>query len=264
MPSTAQTTSTTTAWPIAMVGREPAAVRRAATCENGSVHAKSPGRALHGILSATFSDPTNERLIYLSAAGLVLIGLALLIGTIIWWHRGRQEHPVLAPLEVMSTRSWEKAAEAERRRRLDSVRIHGVEPQQDEVVRPDPVDLEALVRSVPQAFDDLREPGVVAGVVAAEPVEEAAEEPPQVFEVNAAGDAELVGEEQPVEVDEAEVVESPVEHEEPAADESAVEENETTVVESPEEIDVDATTFATERPEAPVESLATVRTEPSR
>jgi hypothetical protein len=247
-----------------MPTREPAALWRVPTCENGSVHAKSPGRALHGILSATFSDPTNERLIYLSAAGLVLIGLALLIGTIIWWHRGRQEHPVLAPLEVMSTRSWEKAAEAERRRRLDSVRINGVEPQQDEVVRPDPVDLEALVRSTPQAFDDLREPGVVAGVVAAEPAGDPAEESPQVFEVNAAGDAELVGDEQPAEVDEPEAVKPSAEDEEPPADEAPVEAEETAVVESPEEVDVDATTFATERPEEPVESLATVRTEPSR
>src|SRR4029079_12464926 len=131
----------------------------------------------------------------------------------------RQEHPVLAPLEVMSTRSWEKAAEAERRRRLDSVRVHSVEPQQDEVVRADPVDLQALVRSVPQAFDDLREPGVVA----AEPVGEAAEEPPQVFEVNAAGDAELVVEEQPAEVDEADGVESPAQDREPASQESPVE-----------------------------------------
>src|SRR4051794_9091312 len=210
MPSTAQTTSTTTAWPIAMVGREPAAVRRAATCENGSVHAKSPGRALHGMYSATFSDPTNERLIYLSAAGLVLIGLALLIGTIIWWHRGRQEHPVLAPLEVMGSRSWEKAPEGERRRRLDSVRVHGVEPQHEEVVRPDPVDLQALVRSVPQAFDDLREPGIVV----VEPAEEAVEEP-HVFEVNGSGDAEMVADDEPpVDVDESEVVEAPVEDDE--------------------------------------------------
>jgi len=130
------------------------------------VHAKSPGRALHGIVSATFSDPTNERLIYLSAAGLIVVGLALLVGTIVWWRRGRPEHPVLAPLEVMSTRTWEKAPEGERRRRLDSVRVNGVVPGSEEVVRPDPVDLQALVRSVPQAFDDLREPGVAE----AEPV----------------------------------------------------------------------------------------------
>ena len=94
--------------------------------------------------------------------------------------------------------------------------------------------------------------------------EAAAEEPPQVFEVNAAGDAELVGEEQPADVDEAEVVESPVQDQEPAAAESPVEAEETAVVESPEEVDVDATTFATERPEEPVESFETVPTEPSR
>jgi len=225
------------------------------------VHAKSPGRALRGIYSATFSDPTNERLIYLSAAGLILIGLALLVGTIIWWHRGRQEHPVLAPLEVMGSRSWEKAPEGERRRRLDSVRVHGVEPQQEEVVRPDPVDLQALVRSVPQAFDDLREPGIVS----AEPVEEAAEESPHVFEVNGSGDAELVAEDEPpVEVEEAQVVESPVEDDEATVVESPVEADEAVAAESLADVDVDATTFATERPEEPVESLAAVPTEPSR
>jgi len=225
------------------------------------VHAKSPGRALHGIYSATFSDPTNERLIYLSAAGLILIGLALLIGTIIWWHRGRQEHPVLAPLEVMGSRSWEKAPDGERRRRLDSVRVNGVEPQQEEVVRPDPVDLQALVRSVPQAFDDLREPGVVSS----EPAEEAAEEPPHVFEVNASGDAALVAEDEPpVEVDEAEVVASPEEDDEAVVVESTGEDDEAAAAESPAEVDVDETMFATERPEEPVESLAAVPTEPSR
>src|SRR3954447_6658549 len=273
MPSTAQTTSTTTAWPIAMVGREPAAVRRCPTCENGSVHAKSPGRALRGIYSATFSDPTNERLIYLSAAGLILIGLALLIGTIIWWHRGRQEHPVLAPLEVMSTRSWANATEGDRRRRLDSVRVNGVEPQADQVVRPDPVDLQALVRSTPQAFDDLREPGEAAAVEPpAEAAAEDSEEPPHVYEVNASGDAELVADdERPEEVDEPAVVESVVEGDEPAVvespdqademDEPAVEES---PAESPAEVDVDATMFATERSAEPVESLSAVPTEPSR
>jgi len=134
------------------------------------VHAKSPGRALEGIVGATFSDPTNERLIYLSAIGLVLVGVALLVGTILWWRRGRPEHPVLAPLEVMSSRSWENASQAERRRRLDTVRVNGVVPEQPPIVRADPVDLEALVRSTPQAFDDLSEPWDVAPEAAEEPV----------------------------------------------------------------------------------------------
>ena len=123
-------------------------------------------------LGGDFNDPTNERLIYLSAFGLVVVGVALLVGTILWWRRGRQEHPALAPLEVMSRRSWRKAPESDRRRRLDQVRVNGSAAAPAEVVRSEPVDLEALVRSVPQAFDDLREPGVVS-----EPAREAAVEP---------------------------------------------------------------------------------------
>ncbi len=124
------------------------------------MNVKSPGRAMGVIVGGDFSDPTNERIILLSAAGLVLIGLGLLIGTIVWWHRGRQEHPVLAPLEVMGGRAWARAPEGDRRRRLDQVRLAGAGATEDELVYSDQVDLEALVRSVPQAFDDLREPGL--------------------------------------------------------------------------------------------------------
>ena len=115
-------------------------------------------RALEGIVG-DFSDPTNERIIYLSAAGLALVGLGLLLATIVWWRRGRQEHPALAPLEVMSARAWAKAPAGDRRRRLDHVRLAGAGATENEVARAEPLDLEALVRSTPQAFDDLREPG---------------------------------------------------------------------------------------------------------
>ncbi len=114
------------------------------------------------VVIADFSDPTNERIILLSAAGLFVVGVALLVGTILWWRRGRQEHPALAPLEVMGTRRWAKAPEGDRHRRLERVRIVGHQLGPDEPVRPEPVDLQALVRSVPQAFDDLREPGALA------------------------------------------------------------------------------------------------------
>lgn len=128
-------------------------------CENGGVNAQSLRRSLSGIVGSDFSDPTNERLIYLSAAGLVLVGLALLVGTLIWWRRGRQEHPALSTLEVMGQRAWVRATESDRRRRLEHVRLAGAEAAINEPARAEPVDLEALVRSVPQAFDDLREPG---------------------------------------------------------------------------------------------------------
>ncbi|MEY2446211.1 MAG: hypothetical protein QOE00_2791, partial [Ilumatobacteraceae bacterium] len=121
----------------------------------------SASRASAFVLGSDFNDPTNERIIWLSAAGLAVVGLALLAGTIVWWRRGRQEHPVLAPLEVMSTRSWWKSPEGDRNRRLLKVRIAGHVPMAEEPIRSEPVDLQALVRSVPQAFDDLREPGEV-------------------------------------------------------------------------------------------------------
>lgn len=128
----------------------------------------SASRAPALVIGSDFNDPTNERLILLSAAGLVVVGLALLVGTILWWRRGRQEHPSLAPLEVMGTRSWWKAPDGDRNRRLQKVRTAGHSLAMDEPIRSEVVDLQALVRSVPDAFDDLREPGEVPAEVAAE------------------------------------------------------------------------------------------------
>ncbi|HEY0518846.1 MAG TPA: hypothetical protein VGC84_05080 [Ilumatobacteraceae bacterium] len=156
------------------------------------MHAESVRRAVDGILAGDFSDPTNERIIYLSAAGLVVVGLALLVGTLVWWRRGRQEHPSLAPLEVMGARSWVKAPDADRRRRLEQVRLSGAAGSVEEPVRSAPVDLEALVRSVPQAFDDLREPSsVISPAVAEEPVaEEPVPDGPVADDADADADAE--------------------------------------------------------------------------
>ena len=172
------------------------------------MNAESLPRALESIVGGDFSDPTNERIIYLSALGLAIVGLALLVGTILWWRRGREEHPALAPLEVMSRRSWFKAPEGDRRRRLDHVRLAGSGASMAEVARSEPVDLQALVRSVPQAFDDLREPGEAPVVAEVE----------TTFAVDGEGEASIVAAApEPVEpaaaeddsekVDDAEVVE---------------------------------------------------------
>ena len=159
-----------------------------------------------GIVGGSFSDPTNERLILLSAVGLVLVGVGLLVGTIVWWRRGREENPVLAPLELMSSRAWVKSSDAERRRRLDEVRVAGAGGASDVVKPAEPVDLEELMRSDPQAFDDLREPGIVVDV----PNE--ADELVEGWQVAAEGEqsAELVDAAEPLVADEAvEVVEVP-------------------------------------------------------
>jgi hypothetical protein len=123
-----------------------------------------------------FSDPTNERIIYLSAAGLAILGALLLIGTIMWWRRGRTEHPVLAPLEVMSERGWIKSPDTDRRRRLEQVRLSGAGAIVDEPVRAEPVDLGALVRNAPQAFDDLRDPEDIV-------VKDVVETPPELSDL---------------------------------------------------------------------------------
>jgi hypothetical protein len=222
------------------------------------------GRALAGIVGSDFSDPTNERLIYLAAAGLAIVGLALLIGTIMWWRHARQEHPVLAPLEVMSNRSWEKAPESDRRKRLDQVRAAGAGTGvvEEEFVHSEPVDLQALVRSVPQAFDDLREPRVEEPVVAEEVVDEevveegvvdeAAAEEPVAEEVVAEEDVvEETAAEEPVAeedvVEEAEPVAEEVEAE-PDVDDDVEAEAVEPASDEPEPEPSDATSVSTERP----------------
>jgi hypothetical protein len=229
------------------------------------VNAKSLPRALEGIVGANFSDPTNERIIYLSALGLVVVGLALLAGTILWWRRGRQEHPALAPLEVMSRRSWFNAPERDRRRRLDQVRLTPSGIVEVEPVRAEPLDLEALVRSVPRAFDDLREPGeqpVPVEAEVADPADPASDEPAAVVEEVAV--VETVEEPVAVEPDSTSIeTERPTPPVDPAAeppdasvDESSVEPSVDPADEQPDDTSVE--------PAEPVEVLASGSNEPSK
>lgn len=161
------------------------------------------------IVGANFNDPTNERLIWLSAAGLVVVGVALLVGTIVWWRRGKQEHPSLAPLEVLGSRSWSRSTDVDRRRRLDRVRIGGVAVAEDELGRPEPVDLRELLRNVPDAFDDLRDPGPDAPVEVAEPVAQPAAEH-VVWAVSPDGEAQPSGETAVVDADATSFIARPV------------------------------------------------------
>jgi hypothetical protein len=215
------------------------------------VNVKSLGRAAD-ILAGDFSDPTNERLIYLSAAGLALVGLGLLVATILWWRRGRQEHPSLAPLEVMGTRAWAKAPEGDRRRRLEQVRVHGAEASVEEPVVAEPVDLEALVRSVPQAFDDLREPSAAIPLPAAsDPVVEPEPEPAAEAEAEEAAQAE------PADDADIEVADDAADDSVDNVAETAAEETAT------DDEEIDATSISTVRPEEPSEALASGSSEPA-
>ena len=230
-------------------------------------------RALDGILAGDFNDPTNERLIYLSAAGLAVVGLGLLVLTLIWWRRGRQEHPSLAPLEVMSSRAWANAPEGVRRRKLENVRVSGAAGSVEEPVVAEPVDLEALVRDVPYAFDDLREPSAVIAVpavaavvadgesVEAEPAADAAEvvEVAEVDAVEADSEAEPPvepdGESKPDAESKSDVESEPKK--------SGSKKSKTKSKSEPVKPDVDATSISTERPVVASESPARVPVESS-
>ena len=214
------------------------------------MNAQSLGRAVDGLVAGDFNDPTNERLIYLSAAGLAIIGIGLLVGTILWWRRGRQEHPALAPLEVMGARAWVHAPEGERKRRLEHARPSGTGIAADEPIAAEPLDLEALVRSMPQAFDDLREPSEVIALPA---VAEAADEPGA--DEPGADEAESVPEEAAV-AEEPEAAKS-----EPAKSEPAKKVDEPAP--KGEQVDPDATSFVSIRPAEAVEAGTSGPHEPS-
>ena len=208
------------------------------------MNAQSLGRATDGIVAGDFNDPTNERLIYLSAVGLAVIGIGLLILTIVWWRRGRQEHPALAPLEVMGARAWVRAPEGERKRRVEQARSSGTGIAAAEPIAAEPLDLEALVRSAPQAFDDLREPSVV---IALPPVAEAADG--EAAADDAGAEEAVGGEPEPV-------VEATAVAEEPAKKSGKP-------VPKVEQVDPDATSIATIRPAEVVEAGASGPHEPS-
>jgi hypothetical protein len=104
-----------------------------------------------------FTDPTNARLILLSAGGLALLGLGVLIGTIWWWRNSRLESQALAPLEVMSGRKWMRATYGERQQLLDDVRPPDAYAVAEARAKPEQVDLSDLVRSTPEWLDNLGE-----------------------------------------------------------------------------------------------------------
>ena len=117
------------------------------------------------LLADTFDDPENARIILLSAAGLVILGLLIAAGTVWWWRSSEVEHPALGPLEVMSSRSWWKGDYAARRRSIEDARPEGAELVDPPASAPsDPLDLKASALALPQEFDDLLEFPPVATV----------------------------------------------------------------------------------------------------
>lgn len=110
-----------------------------------------------GLLAAgQFTDTRHARLIYLAAAGLFVVGVALALGTWWWWRSAKAEHPSLGPLEVMGTRRWRRSDFTERTRRLDAVRP--LPSDAAAPVVPELVDLDGVLnREHPHDFGDLLE-----------------------------------------------------------------------------------------------------------
>ena len=109
-------------------------------------------RSAAALVGTQITDPANERTIYIAAGGLLLLAIALGVGTLWWWRTSKVEHPALGPLEVMGTRSWWRGDWTARSRRLDAARPTAPGPVgADE----DEVDLQALATGSPLPFDDL-------------------------------------------------------------------------------------------------------------
>lgn len=74
------------------------------------------------MIAAQFSDPKNARIIFMAAGGLLVLAIALVVATILWWRSSGVEPAALAPLEVMSTRQWWDGDDDSRRELLEEVR----------------------------------------------------------------------------------------------------------------------------------------------
>ena len=124
--------------------------------------AATPATLIAAALGDELTESEASLRIFLTAGGLAILGLMLLLFTIWWWRGTRPEPPALGPLEVMGDRRWSTATDAERRRMIDlhrpadSFALEGV-------VAPIPIDLSVLARDLPRDFDDLREPALALG-----------------------------------------------------------------------------------------------------
>ena len=116
-----------------------------------------------GVLADTINDANSTRKVYLLAAGLAVLGLALIAITVWFWRSTRHDPELLGPLEVLGDRKFRKLDGGEQRQALEESRPNDVRPLQWGVERGAAADDPALTAS---AFD-------AALVVADEPAAEA-------------------------------------------------------------------------------------------
>lgn len=113
------------------------------------------------MIAAQFSDPKNARIILMAAGGLLVLAIALVVATVLWWRSSGVEPSALAPLEVMSTRQWWDGDDDSRRELLDEVRGQADEHADTEapVVAPRVSAARAQSSSVQSRLDRLEQMG---------------------------------------------------------------------------------------------------------
>ena len=85
---------------------------------------------LHGPLLA------SDMGVNLIGGGLIVLGLALLVVTLVFWRSAVEDPAVLAPLEVMADRKFARATESERIGILDGHRSPGAARVEHDVAAP--------------------------------------------------------------------------------------------------------------------------------
>ncbi len=85
-------------------------------------------------------DPGSTRVVYAIVVALALLGIGLAVFA--WWlmRVTRPDPELLAPLEAMQSRRWQRLDPAGRRRLLDDVRPDGADPVDPAPAAPEPDD----------------------------------------------------------------------------------------------------------------------------
>jgi hypothetical protein len=81
-----------------------------------------------GVLADTINDANSTRKVYLLAAGLAALGLALVAITVWFWRSTRHDPELLGPLEVLGDRKFRKMEGSEQRQVLEESRPNDVKP----------------------------------------------------------------------------------------------------------------------------------------
>ena len=87
-------------------------------CETGPAMKLLSVRAA-GVLADTINDANSTRKVYLLAAGLAVLGLALIAITVWFWRSTRHDPELLGPLEVLGDRKFRRLEGSEQRDVLD-------------------------------------------------------------------------------------------------------------------------------------------------